>query len=353
MVEEERGPTGPEGPHTCRVATGHHVAGVEIVLDVAVHPGRPCGAGEGAGEGATRVAGRRVPVLLLAGLGAQRIDWPEGLLRELIGAGYDVITFDNRDAGASTVLPGPVPETEVLRALAAAPSGSTSEAPSGSTSAAPSASGPPYRLVDLAADAVAVLDHLDVHAAHVLGRSMGGMVAQHLAARWPERVRSLTVLASTSGADDVGRPTPEAADALTAPTPSDRAGILAAGVARGRLTGSPGWYDEADAHRRLAARYDRGHHPEGTARQLWAILADPDRTPMLAGVVAPTLVLHGELDPLVTPSGGAAVAAAIAGARVELIADLGHDLPVGLLHRLTEPLLAHLDAVDAPTTGSG
>ena len=317
--------TGADGVEHHRVATGSVVAGVEVVVEVAVMPGDAAAAG-GPSPGAPSEAGRawRRPLLLLAGLGAQRIDWPEVFLQRLRAAGLTVIAMDNRDAGASTALPGPVtPVTELEAALA----GDAVDAP--------------YGLAQVAADAVAVLDHLDVPAAHVLGRSMGGMIAQHVAIARPDRVSSLTILSSTSGDPLAGQPTPAARDALIAPTPTDRAGVIESGVARARLTGSPGLFDEQEARRRIAARYDRAHRPEGTARQLLAILTDGDRSERLAGVSVPTLVLHGDADPLVTVSGGRSVAAAIPGARFEVLEGMGHDLPAAFLPRIVDALLDH------------
>ncbi|MEX2550312.1 MAG: alpha/beta hydrolase [Nitriliruptoraceae bacterium] len=307
-----------DGSRHQRVATGEVVAGAEVVLDVAVLP--PTSFGPRA------VAASAGPsLLLLAGLGAQRTEWPSELLDELRGAGVQVITLDNRDAGHSTVLPGPRIEVEQLRAAQA---GVPVE--------------PPYPLVALARDALAVLDHLSLDRVHVLGRSMGGMVAQHLAALAPERIASLTILSSTSGASDVGQPTDAAEEVLAAPVPAGREEVIDAGVARARVTGSRELFDEGRVRARLAQRYDRSHRPDGTARQLLAILADEDRTSLLRGLDVPTLVIHGDEDPLVTPSGGRAVAAAVPGARFEEVAGMGHDLPVPLLPRIAALVLEQI-----------
>jgi len=301
-----------------RIATGEVVAGVEVVLDVEVLPAT-------ASDPRADREGSAPSLLLLAGLGAQRTDWPPELVQRLRGAGVQVITVDNRDAGHSTVLDGPEVAADELRAAQA---GVPTE--------------PVYPLEALAQDAVAVLDHLSLARVHVLGRSMGGMVAQHLAALVPERVVSLTILSSTSGAPDVGQPTSEAEAALAAPVPDERDAVIAAGVERARLTGSPQLFDEERARARLAARYDRSHRPDGTARQLLAILADRDRTPLLRSLHVPTLVIHGDADPLVTPSGGRAIAAAVPGARLEVVPGMGHDLPVPLLPRIADLVLDHV-----------
>ncbi len=301
-----------------RIATGEVVAGVEVVLDVEVlSPTAPGSRADHEGS---------VPsLLLLAGLGAQRTDWPPELIERLRGGGAQVITVDNRDAGHSTVFDGPEVAVDELRAAQA---GVPTE--------------PVYPLEALARDAVAVLDHLSLARAHVLGRSMGGMVAQHLAALAPGRIASLTILSSTSGAPDVGQPTAEAEAALSAPVPTERDEVIEVALARARLTGSPELFDEERVRARLAARYDRSHRPEGTARQLLAILADRDRTPLLRSLDVPTLVIHGDADPLVTPSGGRAIAAAVPGARLEVVPGMGHDLPVSLLPRIADLVLGHV-----------
>jgi pimeloyl-ACP methyl ester carboxylesterase len=301
-----------------RIATGDVVEGVEVVLDVEVFA--PTGGRLRPGDGGTAPS-----LLLLAGLGAQRTEWPPELLQHLRGRGVQVITVDNRDAGHSTVFDGPRVGVDVLRAAQA---GVPIE--------------PPYPLEALARDALAVLDHLSLARVHVLGRSMGGMVAQHLAALAPERIASLTILSSTSGARDVGQPTDEAVAALAAPVPAERAAVLEAGLARARLTGSRELFDEERVRARLAARYDRSHRPDGTARQLLAVLADRDRTALLRGLEVPTLVIHGDADPLVTPSGGRAIAAAVPGARLEEVPGMGHDLPVPLLPRIADLVLGQI-----------
>ena len=316
-----------------RVPTGAVVSGTPIELDVGVATPRRVGAVAGGTSGAEA---EPAWVLLLSGLGGQRIDWPEPLVEGLLTAGFGVIAPDNRDAGRSTVLPGPEVSLDALRAAVDAVAG---EVVDGGPVVAP------YPLAALADDAVAVLDHLGVGRAHVLGRSMGGMVAQHLAVRAPGRLRSLTLLATTTGARDVGQPTSAAAEALAAPTPTGRDAVIAAGVARARVTASPDRFDEQEVRRRLTARYDRAHDPAGTARQLLAILADGDRTPLLERITAPTLVLHGDADPLVTVSGGRALGRAIPGARLVEIPGLGHDLPAGLLERVTALVVEHLRAV--------
>jgi pimeloyl-ACP methyl ester carboxylesterase len=256
------------------------------------------------------------PVLLLVmGLGAQLIDWPPDFVELLAGQGFRVVLFDNRDSGLSTVLdhlgtPGP--------------------------------RGAPYLLADLAADAAGLLRALGVPRAHVVGVSMGGMIAQQLTVDHPDLVASLCSIMSTTGDPAVGRPTAEAAALLTGPPAASREEAVAAGVAGFRVTGSPAYpVDEADLRMRAAARYDRGFHPSGTRRQFAAILASPDRTAALRHVRVPTVVIHGTADPLITPSGGRATAAAVPGAHLLEIPGMGHDLPVEVWPDIIDAITAN------------
>ncbi len=269
------------------------------------------------------------PVLLLvSGLGSQRTDWPAELLAGLVAAGLRVVTVDNRDVGRSTWWHGDVDRAALARAYRGGPVDA------------------PYRLADLAADLVAVLDHLGVAAAHVLGQSMGGMIAQRLAIGWPERVRSLTCVMSTTGDREVGRPTPEVARATTAASPTEREAWIEANVERSRLTNSPTLFDEARVRARFAAAWDRGGvHPEGKQRQLLAIAVDGDRTAALGSLTAPTLVIHGARDPVVGVDGGRAIAAAVPHARLLVLEEMGHDLPLPLLPTVVAAVAAQvLDA---------
>ena len=274
-------------------------------------------------------------VLLLSGLGSQRTEWPHELLDGLRAAGCRLVTMDNRDCGRSTSMherPGDTSDLE--RWLRGEPFAT------------------PYRLTDLAADAVAVLDHLDVDVAHVLGRSMGGMVAQHLAIGWPSRIASLVSLMSTTGADEVGGPWSEALAAMAQPTPETRDEVIEAGVARARVTNSPTLFDEDRVRARLAAAYDRSHHPEGTTRQLLAIVSDEDRTAQLAQLNVATLVIHGTQDALVDVSGGRATAEAIPDAQLLELEEMGHDLPVPLLPTVTAAIAGHVWRVEGDAGGS-
>jgi pimeloyl-ACP methyl ester carboxylesterase len=179
----------------------------------------------------------------------------------------------------------------------------------------------------MAADAVGLLDHLGVDRAHVVGASLGGMIAQTIAIEHPERVLSLTSIMSTTGASGVGQPKPEVLGILMSPPPGSREEALDAGVVASRAIGSPGLVDEEKVRLRTGQAWDRDHDPRGVGHQLVAILASPDRTEALGRVTVPTLVIHGDVDPLVTPSGGEATAAAVPGARLVVLPGVGHDIP--------------------------
>ncbi|MEV4800897.1 alpha/beta hydrolase [Nonomuraea sp. NPDC049421] len=244
------------------------------------------------------------PLLLIMGLGAQLIQWDEGFCRLLAEQGHHVVRFDNRDAGLSTHIHDagvPQPGAPV-----------------------------PYSLTDMAADTAAFMDAIGWPSAHVVGASMGGMIAQTLAIEHPERVLTLTSIMSTPG-PDVAPPTPEAMTALMTPPPADRAGVLDQSVVTWSTIGSPGYeLDEEAIRERAGLAYDRCFDPAGTARQFAAIRASGDRTRALAGVGAPTLVIHGEADPLIPVAGGRATAEAVPGARLVTYPGMGHDLPKAL-----------------------
>ena len=259
-------------------------------------------------------------VLLVMGLGSQMINWPEELCERLAAAGLHVIRFDNRDAGRSTVL-GEVPAPEFRRVAAG-------EAE------------PPYPLSDMAADAVGLLDHLGVERAHLVGASLGGMIAQRVAIDHPDRVLSLASIMSTTGERSVGLPSEAAREVLLRRAPSDRDGYVEATVrARGVIGSQP--HDEERTRSFAERAFERGYHPEGTARQLAAIVATPDRTEALGRLRLPTVVIHGSEDALIGISGGEATAAAIPGAELVVIEGMGHDLPLWALEPVATALLAN------------
>jgi pimeloyl-ACP methyl ester carboxylesterase len=261
------------------------------------------------------------PLLLIMGLGAQMIVWDEEFCELIAARGFRVIRFDNRDTGLSTKIEGGPPPD-----LLAAFTGDTSSAS--------------YTLDDMADDAAGLLDALGIAAAHVVGASMGGMIAQTLAIRHPHKVQTLTSIMSTTGALDVGQPEPSAVALLLTPPPVDRAGFIEHSIGTSRVLTSPGFpFDEEGARGRAARSYDRCFHPAGVGRQLLAILASGDRTPALRSLRVPTLVVHGDADPLVTPSGGRATAAAVPGARLLMIPGMGHDLPRGAWETIADAIV--------------
>ena len=264
-------------------------------------------------------------LLLIMGLGAQLIDWPQEFCEQLAAAGFHVIRFDNRDAGLSTSL-----DELGLPDLAAILAGRPAQ--------------PPYLLADFAADTAGLLDALGIDRAHVLGASLGGMVAQQFAIDFPERVHSLCSVMSMTGDHSVGRATPEAAAMLGRPPVANRAEAIANGLVSARVIGSPAYpMPEEEVLRRAAAKYDRSYRPLGTLRQYAAAAASPDRTAALAGVTAPTLVIHGDADPLIDVSGGRATAAAIPGAELLVIPGMGHDLPQQLWSQLIDAVRRNAD----------
>jgi pimeloyl-ACP methyl ester carboxylesterase len=251
------------------------------------------------------------PALLLTmGLATQMLGWHEDFCDALAGRGFHVIRYDNRDVGRSSIMTGRVPSTlQLLRRDKRAAS---------------------YTLEDMAADGIGVLDHLGIERAHVMGASMGGMIAQTMAARFPGRVLSLVSMMSNTGARWSGQPSPRLYHVLLKNPPRDRAGYQEHAVWVFSKIGSPGFERDDDDLRRIAGMsYDRGINPAGSARQLAAIIHSGDRTPLLRTITAPTLVIHGDRDRLVPPSGGRATARAIPGARLLLIRGLGHDIPRG------------------------
>jgi pimeloyl-ACP methyl ester carboxylesterase len=249
------------------------------------------------------------PIVLAMGFAMQMVAWDDEFCAALAARGFRVVRFDNRDIGLSTHL-AHLGMPDFMRAMM------------GDASAAP------YTLGDMADDVAGLLDALDLRAAHIVGASMGGFIVQELAIRHPGRVLSLASIMSTTGARNVGQPTPEASAALLSPPPADRAAAIERAFGIWRVIGSPGFpFDEARVRRRTERAWDRDHETTGVARQMAAILTSRDRTVDLGRVRAPTVVIHGAADPLVPVEGGKATAAAIPGARLVVIPGMGHDLP--------------------------
>lgn len=258
------------------------------------------------------------PILLINGLGSQMTRWPQAFCEKLTARGYFAIRFDNRDVGLSTWFKA----------------------------------GDAYRLEDMAADAVGLLDALNIAKAHIAGVSMGGMIAQTVAAKHPERVLSLTSIMSAMGDPEGMRSTPEAGAVLNTPAPDptkDFEAFVAHGMRNARTIGSPGypWTDE-QIRQRITSEYRRAYNPAGVARQLAAIRATGDRTEWCRTITCPTVVLHGEADPLVPLAGGQRTAAAIPDAELRVIPGMGHDLPPALYDTVADAIFAAAARAGAP-----
>jgi pimeloyl-ACP methyl ester carboxylesterase len=265
-------------------------------------------------------------MLLVMGLGAQLIYWPDGFCRALADRGFFVIRYDNRDVGLSSRLDSAgVPD---LGALMQGKGDS------------------PYHLSDMAADGIGLLDALGLEAAHVVGASMGGMIAQHMALEHPARVLSLCSIMSTpTGRMDADAPTPEANAVLLRPAPAGRDEAIDASLEAAKVIGSPGFpVDEAAVRDRAARSFDRGFYPVGPMRQFAAILATGDWSARLKALDVATLVIHGDADPLIRPSWGRKTAEAIPGARFLAIPGMGHDLPEGAWPTLVGAIVANAEA---------
>lgn len=276
-----------------------------------------------------------VPLMLVAGLGMQLVRWDPELVDSLIDRGFFVIAHDNRDVGLSEQFAHV--EVDVVATVLAALGGETDV-------------DAPYLLSDMAADAVAVLDDVGVERAHVVGTSMGGMIAQTLAIEHPHRLSSLTSIMSTTGDPDVGLPKPEVLSALM-PTPADgREAAIEGVVDTFRLIGSPDHFDE-DLTRAGATRaYDRAPDGTGQNRQLVAVLASGSRTEALGSVTTPALVVHGEADPLVDVSGGRRTAEAIPGAQFLGVEGMGHDIPRVFQPQVIEAVLSLVARAEASSS---
>ena len=267
-------------------------------------------------------------VLLVMGLGMQLTGWPDELVALLLGQGFRVVRFDNRDAGLSEGFDHvgvPSIPLNALRHFLRLPIRS------------------PYALKDMAADAVGVLDALGIARAHIVGASLGGMICQHIAASYPERVNSATLIMTTSGSRRLPGPTMVAQRALLS-QPADREPetLISHSISVFTAIGSPNYRPApADLRARVVASIERASRPQGSARQLLAIAADGDRTPLLARIHAPTQVIHGVLDPLVPVANGHDLVRRIPGALGDFIDGMGHDLPQQLLDRISQGIAAN------------
>jgi pimeloyl-ACP methyl ester carboxylesterase len=279
------------------------------------------------------------PLLLLRGLGTQLIQWDPRLCERIASAGHRLVIFDNRDVGLSTHLSeAAVPELGgVARALA---EGRRPEVP--------------YTVDDMADDVVGLMDALAFASVHVAGISMGGMIAQQVAIRHPQRVRSLTSIMSSTSEPGLPAPTPEAQAALMEPAPKERKAYQEYSVRTARCFAGDGFPFDAEAQRELAGRvFDRAFDPDGVGRQMAAVVASGSRHEALARVRTPALVIHGSADPLIPPAGGEATARAIPGARLELIEGMGHDLPEGAWPALVDAITAHTRSAETHVLTAG
>ncbi|MEQ1439812.1 alpha/beta hydrolase [Fontimonas sp. SYSU GA230001] len=272
-------------------------------------------------------------LLLIMGLGGQLVLWPDSFCENLARAGHHVIRYDNRDVGLSSKMDH-LGKPNLVRSSLAYRLGLPVRAP--------------YSLDDMTLDAVGLLDALGVESAHVVGMSMGGMIAQLLAARHAPRVRSLTSIMSSSGSRRV--PGPKLAVQLRLvrrPQRLDREGLIAHGMQTWRMIGSPGFpEDEPVLRDKVARQLERNIHPQGFVRQMTAIMASGSRAPLLRRVTAPALIIHGKEDPLVPVPAAHDLARHLPHARVEIIDGMGHDLPRALLPRIERSILRHVEAAE-------
>jgi pimeloyl-ACP methyl ester carboxylesterase len=258
-------------------------------------------------------------ILLVMGLGIQLLGWQEEFCQMLVDRGFFVIRFDNRDSGKSTSMKGrpiKLPELVTRRVKK-----------------------PPYTLGEMADDAAGLLDHLGIDKAHVVGASMGGMIAQHVAMRYPRRVLSLTSIMASTGGRLVGQPRMAVIPLFLSKPSGGKEDYVERAVKLFRAVGSKRRFDEDYVREGAALAWDRGLNAAGTGRQLAAITADGDRSKRLARITAPTLVIHGKDDRLVAPSGGKATAKAIKGAKLLLVDDMGHDLPRPIWPKLIDAIV--------------
>ena len=252
-------------------------------------------------------------LLLVNGLGSQSINFADGWIDKFVERGFRVIRFDNRDVGKSTWFDD-APADEL---------------------------GAKYRVGDMAKDAIAVLDAVGVDRAHVFGVSMGGMIVQQMAIDHPDRLLTMTSVMSRTGEEGYGNSSKEAFGLLTAPPATDRESYIASQIAGLKVWGSPEFADEERWRATAGAAFDRAFHPMGTRNQFMAIGASGPRGDALRNVTVPTLVIHGDKDTLIEPSGGRRTAEVIPGARFELIEGMGHDYPPQLWDRLADLVAEH------------
>jgi pimeloyl-ACP methyl ester carboxylesterase len=264
-------------------------------------------------------------VLLVMGFTAQMTAWDVEFCETLAAVGRFVIRFDNRDCGLTTKFDG---QTVDMAALMLAQAGACEAPPA------------PYSLSEMSSDGFALLTHLGIDQAHIVGASMGGMIVQTMAIEHPERVLSMTSMWSATGNPDYFESAPEAMVALLSPPPEDRDAFVDS-AERGAIWGSPKYFDLEVARRKAGETFDRSFYPEGASRQMAAIGASGDREAGLAELTVPTLVIHGMADTLIMPSGGQRTAEVVPGANLMLFSDMGHDLPLPLMPLVVDAIKSH------------
>jgi len=267
-------------------------------------------------------------LLLVSGWSVQMLAWDEALCRRLAALGLRVIRFDNRDCGLSTHFDGV--EYDLLAAGAAQLRGAALPVP-------------PYRLSDMADDAIGLLDALGIERAHIAGASMGGMIAQRIAIAYPARVLSLISIMSNTGEPGIGDPTPEAFAALFTPPPTTRDAYADHIAKVARIIGSKTHFDERAVRARALAGFDRAYYPQGAVRQTAAVMSETSRAEALGQLRVPTLVIHGRQDPLIGCAAGVRTAELIPGASLVILEGAGHDLPEALWPEIVGALSAHID----------
>jgi pimeloyl-ACP methyl ester carboxylesterase len=276
------------------------------------------------------------PVLLIMGLGAQMTRWSPAFYGKLADAGYRVILFDNRDIGLSEKLES-AGAPDIGAVVAAIQAGRAPDVA--------------YTLADMAADAAALLDALGIERAHIVGASMGGMIAQLVAADFPEKTLSLTSIMSSTGNPDLPRATPEAMARLNTPAPDPRKDLeafLDSAVEGAKVMGPVYPIDEAQVRAQAKSDFERSYYPVGFQRQYAGIMASPDRRPKLATITAPTVVIHGEADPLVPVEGGRDTAANIRGAALKTYPGMGHEMPAALHEAIVADIVSVVERARAP-----
>ena len=271
------------------------------------------------------------PVLLIMGLGGQLAMWSDELIDNLVAGGYRVITFDNRDIGLSHQHTGEAPP-KIVRQIILRRLGIKLKTP--------------YTLLNMAQDTIGLIDGLELERVHLVGISMGGMIAQHVCALAPEKVRTLTGIMTTTGNPKLPRPNADVMKAMLrrGPQPKTRDDIIAASVSVFETIGTPGENQNTNGMRdRIAKSYDRNHNPKSVARQMAAIAHAGDFRSFTRQIKAPTLVLHGSADPLVPIEGGRDVARIVPGAKMKVIDGMGHDVPPRFLPQITAHMLEHFN----------